>query len=230
MLLSNQQWLENYFVNAEAIIFDFDDTIVDEAFSIQKRWSIVLDKYENILNINNLKDCFFIIYENTGASYKFHIDDALSKLNIDKSFKNRILQDFLSQKSQEEFIFPSALKILQLLHSKRFKLALFTNGLKKVQKKRIELVKIQHFFDHIQYGDCSSKKPNTASFQFLSKSLKISIDKNFIMIGNSIDEDYIGATSFGATCILVNCTTNQTFNSPCYQSIDDLYKDLMEIF
>ncbi len=229
MSSSNKQWLSNYLQKTEAIVFDFDNTIVDESFSIKNRWSTVLTKYESILNINNLKDEFFRIYESAGESYKFHLDDTLTELNIDKSFKDQILQDFLSQKSTKEFIFPAAIKILHLLHSKNFKLALFTNGYKKTHEDRIKLVKIDHFFDHIQYGDCSLKKPALEGFIFLSESLEIHSKSNFIMIGNSFDEDYKGAKSFGASCILVNSSFINSLNSPCYENIDDFYKDLNKV-
>ena len=67
MLSSKKKWLKDNFLNSKAIIFDFDNTLVDERFSVLKRWNIVLTKYEKILKIPNLKKCFFKIYNNSNA-------------------------------------------------------------------------------------------------------------------------------------------------------------------
>ena len=229
MLSSKKKWLKNNFLNSKAIIFDFDNTLVDERFSILERWGIVLAKYERILRIPTLRKCFFKIYNNSDYSYKFHLDDLIDEFGIDKRLKDNILKDFLMQQSIAERVYPSALKFLELLERNNFRMALYTNGLKNTQKKRIELSGTSHFFEHIQYGDCSLKKPAPDGFLMISKLLNLKSISNFLMIGDTYDEDFIGARSIGASCILVNYVGTKKTDTPIYSSIDKLYIDVLDI-
>ena len=229
MLSSKKKWLKDNFLNSKAIIFDFDNTLVDERFSVLKRWNIVLTKYEKILKIPNLRKCFFKIYNNSDDSYKYHLDDLIAELGIDKRLKDNILKDFLMQQSVGELVYPSVIKFLELLERHNFKMAMYTNGLKNVQNKRIELSGTSHFFEHIQYGDCSLKKPAPDGFFKLSKLLNLKSVSNFLMIGDNYDEDFMGASSIGACCILVNYKGIKKTDTPTYRSIDELYIDVLNI-
>lgn len=229
MIDNRKIWLQESLKETEAIVFDFDNTIVDEQFSVKKRWKLVLKKYEGILDCNNLGETFFDIFNKTESGYKFHLDDTLKKLNLDKKYKATILKDFLEQESLGEYVFPYAVEILNILKYKKIKIALFTNGLKEVQQKRVQLSGTIKYFDYIQYGDCFGKKPSLKGFSKLSESLRLNKGDNFIMIGDSFEDDYQGSTSFGATCILVNCYHNKQLDVPVYRTIEELYFDLNEV-
>ena len=215
--------------SSEAFVFDFDDTLVDERFSVLGRWTSVLEKYQTILNCRDLKKCFLEVYNKEGIQYKKHIDDMLKILRLDMSYKNLIIQDFLLQKSSSELIFPKAQELLELLSNNNFKIAMFTNGYKANQEYRVEIAGLKDLFTYVQYGDCAEKKPSPKGFLKLSKSLKL-IEKNkFTLIGNSFEEDYHGALNFGAQCILINSDYKKKLPAPVYPSIDELYFDLVEI-
>ena len=49
------------------------------------------------------------------------------------------------------------------------------------------------------------------------------------MIGDTYDEDFIGARSIGASCILVNYVGTKKTDTPIYSSIDKLYIDVLDI-
>ena len=227
--IDRKLWLSNVLNSSEAFVFDFDDTLVDERFSVRGRWDTVLKKYQNILNCNDLTECFFEIFNREGSNYKSHIDDMLRYLKFDMSYKNQIIQDFLSQRSSSEFIFPKAVELLDLLSSNNIKIAMFTNGLRLNQEYRVEISGLKDYFTYIQYGDCSEKKPSSAGFLKLSKSLKLTDKSKFTLIGDSIVDDYEGALNFGAKCILINSDIKNSLPTPVYAGIDELYFDLIEV-
>jgi len=228
-VLDRKLKLDDLVKSSEAFIFDFDDTLVDERFSVLNRWNAVLEKYQTILNCRDLKKSFLDIYNREGTQYKRHIDDMLKMLKLDMNYKNQIIQDFLLQKSSSELIFPKAQEILELLSNNNFKIAMFTNGFRANQEYRVEIAGLKDLFTYIQYGDCAEKKPSPEGFLKLSKSLKL-IEKNkFTLIGDSFEEDYHGASNFGAQCILINSNYKKKLQAPVYSSIDELYFDLVEI-
>lgn len=220
--------LGRLFNSTEVFVFDFDDTLVDERFSVMERWNVVLKKYQTILNCSDLVSCFFDIFNREGDGYKGHVDDVLDYLKLDMAYKNEIIQDFLSQRSSRELVFPSVIDLLTLLTTNNIKIAMFTNGLRYVQEHRVEVSGLKSYFSHIQYGDCAGKKPNSSGFLHLSECLNLTEMSKFTMIGDSFIDDYQGASAVGANCILVNTDVNDSLPVPIYAGIDELYFDFVE--
>lgn len=214
--------------STEVFVFDFDDTLVDERFSVVERWNVVLRKYQTVLNCSDLVACFFDIFDREGIEYKGHVDDMLGYLNLDMAYKNEIVQDFLSQRSSRELVFPRVIDLLTLLTTNNIKVALFTNGLRYVQEHRVKVSGLKSYFSHIQYGDCAGKKPNSSAFLHLSECLNLTEMSKLTMIGDSFIDDYQGASAVGANCILVNTDVNDSLPVPIYTRIDELYFDFTE--
>jgi len=228
MYSSNKKWLSKNLFTKKVIVFDFDNTIVDESYSIKHRWDKVLSKYEKKLNSKSLKKIFFNIYNSKGSTYKYHVDDALKQLGLDNKFKIEIVNDFLNQKSETECLFPYSKKLINLLYINNFQLAIFTNGIKEIQEHRIEISYIKKYFSYIQYGDCYSKKPHKDGFVNLCNNLEVN-SSEIMMIGDSYDEDFIGARSIDASCILLNCNKKYKGDFLFYTNIESLYQDLIDI-
>lgn len=224
--MSKKAWLKDNFKKAEAIVFDFDNTLIDEDYSIKLRWQAVLRKYESELKLDNLYSYFEEIFDSKGSSYKFHLDDTMKKVGVPMKFKNEIVNTFLRKKSLGEKVFSKVIETLVLLKSNGYKLAIFTNGLKDHQSVRLYKSGIENYFDYIQYGDCSEKKPSRVGYEHLTKSLNLKNKNNFIMIGDNYDEDYNGAVSYGGTCILINKHNYNNIKSPVFGSIEDFYFEL----
>ena len=222
-------WIKHHFKQVEAIFFDFDNTLVDENYSVKNRWDVILAKYQNITNNNKLRETFFKIYKEKGQNYKYHVDDTLDCLNISKKYKKSIIDEFLCQTSTDESVYPYAEEVLEVLSNMHLKLAMFTNGLKKNQEHRIKISGISDFFKYIQYGDTYKLKPDLNSFMMVSKQLNLSNKRKFIMIGDSYNDDFLGAKRCGAECILINSEIKNNFSSPVYSSLKELYEDLKQI-
>lgn len=222
--------LREYFSKTEAVVFDFDDTLVDETHSIKGRWDIVLSEYEKKLNNKNLKSTFFKIFNKKGKDYRFHVDDAIHSCGINIGFKNEIVKAFLNQDSINESLLPKVTDVCKLLsEQKNFKMAIFTNGIRKTHHKRIKLSGVEKYFEYIQYGDCLKPKPFDESFILLSKKLKLNVYNNFIMIGDSYKDDYLGAKSVQAKCILINSNIKPNKDNIVFRNMNDFYNNLKDV-
>ena len=223
----NIELLEDILKNAEALVFDFDDTLVDESYSIEKRWDDVLTKYEKELKITDIKKHFFNIYYKEGKDYKFHLDDTIKSLMIDYKYKEKILHDFLHQKAKHELLYPKVKNTLSYLKNlNKFKMAIYTNGTIGTHENRIRLSGVTSFFEYIQYGDSFKPKPDKNSFRMLATKLNLTNKKSFVMIGDDYKNDYLGSKLYGAQCVLINTATNNTLSCPAFKTFEDFYNAL----
>lgn len=193
---------KDFFKNIKVVGFDFDDTLVDEQYSIKKRWQRVLKSYSFLSP--NLEKMFFKIYKKKRPLYKFHIDDTLHKLKIDRKITKEIVSKFLETRD-DELLFEGSLNILKLLKSKDIISGIITDGKKLYQKERIKKAGIYQFMNFIYYGDGNKeKKPNKEVLKMLKKYFKsfaIKFPEQFLYIGNDFINDIKSMSSIGVkTC------------------------------
>lgn len=177
--------------------FDFDDTLVDEAYSLKNRWGKVLKQYSYLSE--NLEKVFFQIFEQSGHKYKFHLTDTFKKLKIDQKNIRKIVDDFLKTPAIEERLINGVEDVLSHFKKKGIVKVIITNGKRSYQEKRIQNSGILKYMDFIFYGD-THKKPNVEVFSHCLSTLKIK-PYQFLYVGNHLEEDIISASSLGIkTC------------------------------
>jgi 2-haloacid dehalogenase len=100
-----------------------------------------------------------------------------------------------------DFMLPGAKVLLEKLAVQR-KLALITNGLKEVQRRRIQNTGIEEFFDVIIISDeIGVAKPSTAFFDYTFEVLGHPEKENTLVIGDSLNSDILGGNNYGLkTC------------------------------
>lgn len=78
-----------------------------------------------------------------------------------------------------------------------YKLAIITNGLKEVQRPRLALTKIEHYFDAIIVSDeIGVAKPQTAYFDYVFKEIQYPSKRNVLVIGDSLTSDITGGNNY----------------------------------
>jgi len=191
--------------------FDFDDTLVDERHSIKKRWQKVLQHYSFLSP--KLEKTFFKICQEKGPSYKFHLDDALSKLKIEKKNKNKILFELRKTVSNSELLLKGALELLKELKKKDMKVGIITDGKKSSHEERIKRAGIYKFMDFIYYGNGKKeKKPNRKKLEGLMRLCGEKFPNNFLYVGNDFKNDIKGMLDVGimACWVTQEKSTSQT--------------------
>lgn len=87
-----------------------------------------------------------------------------------------------------------------------YQLGLITNGLKEVQRPRLELLRMTHHFSTIVVSDeIGVAKPDHAFFDFAYRSLPVAPAKeNVLVIGDNLQSDIRGGNNFGHTTCWVS--------------------------
>ena len=86
---------------------------------------------------------------------------------------------------------------------KDYKIALVTDGLAAVQKRKVKALKIKDFFDCMMYTDDFKKpKPSPFAFKKIASLFKVPL-KNMIYIADDPNKDFIGARRLGMVTLRV---------------------------
>lgn len=179
--------LQSELKNVRFVVFDFDDTLVDEEYWILSRWSKTLTKFSFLYPSGSLLDSFLAIYKEKGRKYKFHVDDTLRLLEIDRQWISPIVENFLKEQGEEKLL-PGAVEILRLLKYENFSTGIITNGLKITHEYRINHSRLNNYIDFVTYGDYV-KKPNNLIFKNFMDMAGINTPSEILYIGNDYDED-----------------------------------------
>jgi len=186
--------------NIKAIIFDFDDTLVDEMHWLESRWKKTIIYAEKELHLAKFGKYFWEIFKRKGSKYKYHVNDTLKKLNKSQELIKPIVHDFSSQETNEILI-KASVRCLKFL-KKRYKLGIITNGRRKTQIKRIKKARIYDYFDAIVCA-YENPKPQKKPFDECLKKLNVKANEA-IYISHDIEMDIIGAKKAGMFTIYFN--------------------------
>lgn len=183
--------------NIKKLIFDVDNTLIYWKSEYVNALKKTIDEYnlgvetkiiDNI--IENLENKYDILSKNKLLS------DINSEccLNISMDFIDSL---FEKQKKLAD-LNEKVIDIISYL-SKKYELIIYTNYFHEVQEGRLETAGILKYFSRIYGGDDIPVKPNVEGFEKI-----IGDDDKFkyIMIGDSIDYDILGANRAGIKSIL----------------------------
>jgi len=179
----------------KAVSFDFDDTLVNEKFWIKSKWEKTFDEYAFLSP--DIKNTFFKIYQQRGPLYKFHVNDTLEALKIDKKFVKKIVSRFISIK-EGEMLMEGAKDVLKILKSRGIKVGIITDGKKSRQEPRIKNAGIYDLVECIFYGNGKNeKKPAKGFDEKILKKFKIQSKEQFLYVGNDFLNDIEGMAEQG---------------------------------
>lgn len=96
---------------------------------------------------------------------------------------------------------------------KDYKLGLITNGLKEVQRPRLELLRMTHHFSAIVVSDeIGVAKPDPAFFDYTYSQIPTApVKEQMLVIGDNLQSDIKGGNDFGhSTCWVSHGRTNDS--------------------
>src|SRR3989344_3840636 len=182
------------------IAFDVDKTLIDESFSLRRRWQKTLVKFSHLSD--KLEETFLSIFDTKGHEYKRHLNDALQELNLPDTHIQSIIGFFKSTKSSEERLYDGVLEVLMLLKKKGFRIGIVTDGLKEYQEHRLKVAGIYDIFDFFYYGDFH-QKPDPAFFRRCIENEGIK-PHELLYVGDHLAKDIEGALAVGAKTCWIN--------------------------
>lgn len=106
-------------------------------------------------------------------------------------------QHYLRRLGAKPYLMPGAEDVMALLKGK-VGLGYVTNGMKEVQRPRLEMIGWDQKFDVIVIaGEIGLSKPHAAYFQFVHEQIGTPDHAEVLVVGDSLTADIEGARSFG---------------------------------
>ncbi|MBJ6360562.1 HAD family hydrolase [Paenibacillus sp. MAHUQ-46] len=226
--------------NFDAIIFDLDDTLIDDhgnwIRSVERISSFIVSTFNVGPSISeqDIFQSYLLISDELWSNYESRLKPLGNSIEIRKFVWNEALtniQVFLEKQHLEDLvrefsvyreqIFPDMRLREKLLKLKRkYKLAICTNGTKETQFIKIEKAGLEGIFDTIICSDdVDVRKPHPYIYNYCVEQLGTSVDQ-CIFVGDSWEYDIVGALDIHMRCawILKN-DSKMNINVPAQVSI-----------
>lgn len=195
----------------KVILFDADNTL----FDFKKTENYALENLMSSLDTDYDKDYCINIYKeiNTKIWKEFEegkITQSVLKIERFQRLKEALRGEFQAADFAERytdhlaeasFPYDESHELLQKLSGK-VKMGIITNGLKKVQRKRISQSVLSHYFEAIVISEeVQVSKPDERIFELTMDLLGDAPKGRVLMVGDSLGSDILGGIRFGIdTC------------------------------
>lgn len=202
---------EEDYMKYEVIIFDADETLFDfkrsekEAFKkAMISQGIEYDENYHLKIYHEINTAIWKEFEQgliTQERLKVDRFKRLSdKLDIELDAE-KMAEQYMEYLSDASFLYDDAIELLESLKDK-YKLVIITNGLTKVQDKRIRKSIAAKYFDDIVISEeVSISKPNAEIFHHALERINYQDKSKVLMVGDSLTSDIKGGINAGIdTC------------------------------
>ena len=217
----------------EWILFDLDNTLLDfsqgEAYAFRQMLEQAGIPYQA---------AYFQIYQRINKKCWEDFEEGLitqeelRSLRFRKFFEaigskkspRRANRNYLSLLGKSDHEIAGARELLNQLKEQAFQMAIVTNGLKEVQRPRLEKSKLNPYFHSIIISDeIGVAKPHKAYFDYAYEAIGKPRKDSILVIGDSINSDIQGANNYGLSSCWFNPNgkENTTEITPTY-TIDKL--------
>lgn len=193
------------------ILFDLDNTIL----SFDHASGLAFDNIVSDLGLGNparLYSIYKVINKKVWAELeegKITLDEVRSKrwrlffdeiqCNADPLDTNDLYLHYLTDHIKFE---EGAMDLLRYFYDRKITMCIITNGLKEVQRPRINKAAIGHFFESIVVSDeIGIAKPHTDFFDFVMSELDHPDKQKTLIVGDTLQSDIRGGEQYGIdTC------------------------------
>ncbi|MGL5933444.1 MAG: HAD family hydrolase [Cetobacterium sp.] len=192
-------------MSKKIIIFDLDDTLISEREYIKSGFDIIALELSKKYKVE-----FVLIREEMD---KLFLEDS-------KNLFNRVLDKFNCDYDQDYIIsliklyrnhtpkiklYDDAKKILEYLKDNGYSMGLITDGYKESQRKKIEVLDIQKYFEQIIVTDELGRefwKPSKVPYSLMKENFRCDY-KDMVYIGDNIQKDFVTANCLGIETIQI---------------------------
>ena len=190
----------------KAVFFDIDDTLYDTSgFAKLARKAALNAMIDAGLPLSH-DDAYTLLREiikEKGSNYDRHLN-VLTK----ESFWGRkplliaLWNDHLSQRKICLLrLFPETMSALIHLKAHGYHLGVISNGLTIKQYEKLVRLGLHHFFDSVVTSqEAGVEKPDVAIFELAMETMDCKAE-NSVMIGNSFNDDILGAINAGMSAV-----------------------------
>ena len=190
----------------KAVIFDLDDTLISEKEYVRSGFRQVAinisDEYK--LDMNEVYELLLDTFEEDSKNV---FNRVLDKLNISYEIKYiKKLIDIYRGHKPDIKLYDDAKYILDTLYKKGIKLGMITDGYKITQRKKLEALNIEDYFECIVVTDELGRefwKPHSKSYEIMKNKLKLDYDE-MVYVGDNLSKDFVTANKLGMKTVFIN--------------------------
>jgi putative hydrolase of the HAD superfamily len=187
------------------LLFDLDDTLYEEkqfvesgfikvAEFIEDEFKIEKEVYYRILidifNRGSRGNIFNLALERANVTYEKNIIRAMVKIYREHNPKIRLAED---------------VKLLLIKLKRVYSLGIITDGHFKVQKKKVQTLRLEKMFDSIIYTDEYGReywKPDVLGYKLALEEFRV-LPEEAIYVGDNPYKDFIGAKKIGMPTVRI---------------------------
>lgn len=185
----------------KVIVFDLDDTLYFERDYIKSGYKVISKYLNQKYGLNEkviYKEMLFLFYK----SPKNIFNRILDKYNI--SYSNEDIQNMIMlyrNHKPKVKLSKDVRKILIFLLKKSYRLGIITDGFKEAQRKKIQALQLEKYFEKIIITDELGEnreywKPHEKSYILMKEYFNVEFNE-MIYIGDNILKDFIAPMKLG---------------------------------
>ena len=193
-------------MNIKAVLFDFDDTLIDVSASREERMRRAYQRLtdEGIeVRWNHFRHS--INAPDEGGWFRRGMERAVEDLGVQATALGDECIDLWRFRGAEDLLSlsPGCTEVLALLRA-RYRLGVVTNGPADSQRHKFEHSGLQDYFEvFLPSGEVGVQKPDPEIFHIALKRMGLNSDEA-VFVGDHLDLDVIGAQDAGMRGILYN--------------------------
>ena len=220
-------------MSIKALLFDLDDTLYEEKQFAVSGFIKVAEFIEDKFKINKDFFCKILIDIFNGGSRGNIFNLALEKVNIvsDEDIISSMVKIYRGHNPNirlEEDVKSLIIKLKEI-----YSLGIVTDGYFEVQKKKVQVLKLEELFDSIIYTDEYGReywKPNVFGYKLALERFQI-VPGEAVYIGDNPYKDFIGAKKIGISTVRFMCQGREYSNVKLDKEYEADYeiKELHEI-
>ena len=194
-------------MDADDTVFDFGKAEINALHRLFTMYSIPCTE-DNVHRYQQINDEMWREFEKGDITKSFLLDNRFARFFEAIGFSGdgvKANSDYLDGLAEGNILLPGALDLCRKIKQLGAKLYLATNGVTRVQKKRLATSELADLCDGIFVSEeAGSQKPQKEYFDFVFSRLGNPPKEKVLMVGDSLSSDIKGAVAYGIPCCWLN--------------------------
>lgn len=181
--------------NKKAVIFDMDNTLIDRRKAFLRLCDYLIETYGTEYPFEVTREELINYMIEIDANGYGGLQNVIPKLSSVWKLPHSV-EEFIEERNrifgQLTQLYPETLEVLETL-KKKYKIGMITNGYSSVQREKITIAKIGHYFDDIIVsGEEEFEKPDPRIFLKACNNLGVA-PEDAVYVGDYYPNDIAGA-------------------------------------
>lgn len=194
-------------MDADDTVFDFGKAEINALHRLFTMYNIPWTE-DNVHRYQQINDEMWREFEKGDITKSFLLDNRFARFFEAIGFSGdgvKANSDYLDGLAEGNILLPGALDLCRKIKQLGAKLYLATNGVTRVQKKRLATSELADLCDGIFVSEeAGSQKPQKEYFDFVFSRLGNPPKEKVLMVGDSLSSDIKGAVAYGIPCCWLN--------------------------